>query len=73
MAIIRDAPLICCSRCGRPIQMVYVETYRPDPTGKLLAESVEVARGAGLCLDCRMSREYYIREGREEDWNNGRP
>jgi hypothetical protein len=45
----------------------------PDENGDLLKDMMKGVAKHALCDDCRKKRDWYIRQGRYEDWKKGLP
>jgi hypothetical protein len=63
-------PVFFCKRCGEPVYL-YANT-RDDPTGALMERVVASMSKLALCEFHRKQQEYYIQQGRLEDWEAGR-
>ena len=72
MAKMSTIPVLHCPRCGRLMAAVEVQTYG-DYSGETLQKIMSHLGEISYCKDCLAQRNYYIKIGRIEDWEAGRP
>jgi hypothetical protein len=73
MSQIKTQPVLFCKRCGRPMTLKRLATTVPDEGGELLHQFMQNIGKISLCGPCRRAKNYYIAQGRLEDFEAGRP
>lgn len=72
MSQMNTKPVLLCRRCGRPLVVSHLSTSKPDPSGEELHGLIANLSKIALCDYHRRQRDYYIMQGRGEDWEKGR-
>ena len=72
MSQLNVKPVLLCRRCGRPLVVSHLSTTNPDPDGRELHALSQNISKIALCEFHRRQRDWYIMQGRGEDWEKGR-
>lgn len=70
MSQMSTVPVLYCKRCGRPFKVTHLSTRMPDPEGVLLGQLMANLNKLP-CPTCQRQKQYYIDQGRGEEWEKG--
>jgi hypothetical protein len=71
MSVMSTRPVLLCRRCGRPLVVRLLATQRPDENGTLLREFMRNLSKIAYCREHRAQYNYYVAQGRVQDWLRG--
>jgi len=71
MSQMNTTPVLSCKRCGELLVVSHLSTSESDPEGQILFSFMANLGKIALCPFCRQQRDWYIMQGRGEDWEKG--
>ena len=73
MSELSTQPVFTCKRCSVLYTVSHLSTAFSDPDGAELRRFMNNLKKIGYCPTCLQIRNWYIEQGRVEDFEAGRP
>lgn len=73
MSELSTQPVFTCKRCGVLYSVSHLSTLTSDADGQKLNEFLGNIAKLGYCPSCLQAKQWYIEQGRLEDFIAGRP